>query len=118
MRKFSNAEEFQIAATCHEVNRTLCDHIGELTQGNWHMLTDEQRADVVKAVRSVLKDRDITEKKLHENWVREKLENGWRYNKAKNYGAKEHPCLVPYEALPPVQQLKDELFLAVVNSFF
>src|SRR5262249_55787800 len=35
----------------------------------------------------------------HENWARQKLDDGWRYVPERNDERKEHPNLVPYEEL-------------------
>lgn len=38
------------------------------------------------------------------------------YGEVKDGEAKTHPCLVPYEQLPPAQRLKDDLFAAIVRT--
>ncbi len=36
----------------------------------------------------------------HDAWARKRLEEGWRSGPQRDDARKEHPCLVPYEALP------------------
>ncbi len=43
----------------------------------------------------------------HERWMAEKRKNGWRHGPKKDGNAKTHPCLVPYDQLPPDEQEKD-----------
>lgn len=46
--------------------------------------------------------RELTEllaKNTHENWARQRMDDGWRYGPRRDDGAKEHPSLVPYEDL-------------------
>lgn len=46
--------------------------------------------------------RDLTEmlaKNTHENWARQRMDEGWRYGPERNDERKEHPSLVPYEEL-------------------
>lgn len=43
---------------------------------------------------------DITEIKSHKNWIKKKLEQGWKFGPIKDFEKKEHPDLVPYDQLP------------------
>ena len=45
---------------------------------------------------------DLTEllaRNTHENWARQRMSDGWRYGPRRDDAKKEHPSLVPYEAL-------------------
>jgi hypothetical protein len=55
---------------------------------------------------------------MHQNWSDFKLKEGWVYGSQKDPVAKTHPCLVPYDQLPPTQRVKDTIFSAIVRSFF
>jgi hypothetical protein len=52
----------------------------------------------------------------HDAWLACKRADGWHYGRVKHTARKEHPCLVPYAALPQEQKGKDELFVAVVKA--
>jgi hypothetical protein len=41
--------------------------------------------------------------------------DGWRYGKVKDPARKTHPTL-PWDELPAEQQLKDRLFIAIVQA--
>jgi hypothetical protein len=46
--------------------------------------------------------RDLTEllaKNAHENWARQRMDDGWKYGPKRDDARKEHPSLVPYESL-------------------
>ncbi|MDQ6892667.1 MAG: RyR domain-containing protein [Acidobacteriota bacterium] len=46
--------------------------------------------------------RDLTEllaKNAHENWARQRMDDGWKYGPKRDDARKEHPSLVPYEQL-------------------
>ena len=43
----------------------------------------------------------------HKRWVEEKLDEGWRYNIAKDPEKKASPYLIPWEELPEVEKDKD-----------
>jgi hypothetical protein len=42
---------------------------------------------------------ELLARNTHENWARQRLEDGWRYGPERNDERKEHPNLVPYEEL-------------------
>ncbi|XUM24954.1 RyR domain-containing protein [Bradyrhizobium oligotrophicum S58] len=46
----------------------------------------------------------------------DKLRAGWVHGEVKDADAKTHPCIVPFDQLPRVQQAKDKLFRAVVAA--
>ena len=43
----------------------------------------------------------------HEVWARRRLAEGWRYGPRRDETKKEHPSLVPYEALPEAEKEYD-----------
>ena len=49
--------------------------------------------DLVKLVEQLA---EIT----HDNWVRQRLADGWRFGQRRDDLLKEHPCIVPYDDLP------------------
>lgn len=52
---------------------------------------------------------EATAETNHENWMRMKEEQGWKYGKVKDFEAKTHPDLIPYEQLPEIEKRKDKL---------
>ena len=43
---------------------------------------------------------EILAQKIHDRWMKRRLEEGWTYGKVRNDELKQHSCLVPYEQLP------------------
>src|SRR5215212_6607022 len=43
----------------------------------------------------------------HDNWACQRLADGWRYGPCRDDATKEHPCLVPYDALPESEKEYD-----------
>lgn len=107
----------QIAKTCHEVNRAFCKSIGDNSQQSWDDAPDWQKESAINGVNFHLKNKDSKPSDSHNNWMKEKKENGWTFGKVKDVEKKEHPCMVAYEELPKDQQTKDALFISVVRSF-
>lgn len=40
----------------------------------------------------------------HENWASQRLSDGWRWGPSRDDARREHPCLVPYDALPEAEK--------------
>lgn len=105
-----------VARVCHEVNRAYCASLGDHSQPSWEDAPDWQRQSAVKGVSFALDNPSAKPSDSHESWLAEKRDAGWKYGPVKDPEAKEHPCFVPYDELPPEQRAKDYLFLAVVRS--
>ena len=53
----------------------------------------------------------------HDNWVRQRLADGWRHGQQRNDLQKEHPCIVPYEDLPESEKEYDrKISLGVIQA--
>lgn len=107
----------QIAKICHEVNKIYCESIGDFSQPSWKDAPQWQKDSAKSGVIFHLTNPRSKPEDSHNNWMKEKLENGWKYGEVKNPDTKEHPCLVPYNKLPKEQQIKDKLFLGIVKTF-
>ena len=104
-----------IARVCHEANRGMQLVTGDPAPSpSWDDAPDWQRETAAAGVREALAGR--TPEQLHDAWSAAKRADGWTYGPRKDAQAKTHPCLVPYGDLPAAEQLKDRLFLAVVDA--
>jgi hypothetical protein len=116
-----------LAQLAHEINRAYCAGLGDTSQTAWTGFHDDAehspaelaamtaRNESARAgVRAVLNGEASSPEEQHDLWMRTKLEEGWRHGERKDEIAKTHPCLVPYEQLPPEQRVKDHLFRAAV----
>lgn len=102
------------ARAAHEANRAYCIAIGDTSQPSWDDAPEWQRTSALNGVRGVLDGN--TPEQSHESWLAEKAATGWRYGPVKDPDRKEHPCFVPYAELPPAQQAKDAVYVAVVRA--
>lgn len=107
----------QVAKICHEANRAYCETIGDHTQKSWEEAGEWQRKSAVSGVAFALLNQNAPASHQHDAWVKDKLADGWKYGTVKDAEKKEHPCIVPYEMLPPAQRMKDHLFKAIVTGF-
>lgn len=105
-----------IAKICHQANKAYCETIGDKTQVDWEKAPDWQKKSAVTGVKLHLSG-DHGPEASHESWMKEKLADGWRHGETKDVDKKEHPCIMPFDKLPPIQQNKDILFLSIVRAF-
>jgi hypothetical protein len=106
----------QIAKVCHETNRAYCQVTGDLSQPSWEDAPDWQKQSAISGVIFHLNNPGAPPSRSHELWLEQKRRDGWSYGPVKDPEKKEHPCFMPYDGLPPLQQVKDSLFIGVVDS--
>ena len=105
----------EIARTCHQVNRAYCEALGDASQPAWEDAPEWQRGSARLGV-DLHMCGDHGPQASHESWMKQKLEEGWKYGPVKDPERKEHPCIVPFDQLPREQQAKDFLFRSVVHA--
>lgn len=105
-----------IAEACHEVNAAYCRFLGDDSQLPWVEAPEWQRTSAINGVNFRLANPDAPDSASHDNWMAEKVADGWVYGEVKDPDKKTHPCIVPFDQLPKEQQLKDVLFGAVVHA--
>jgi hypothetical protein len=105
-----------VAQICHEANRALCEATGDHSQQPWQFAEDWQRESAINGVQFALNNPDAPDSAQHDAWSAEKIEQGWTYGTVKDADAKTHPCLIPFDELPPEQRAKDTLFRGIVKA--
>lgn len=105
------------AQLAHEVNRAFCVSMGDGSHPPWDEAPDWQRDSVINGVRHALENPGVTAEDSHNNWMAQKMRDGWIFGPVKDARAKEHPSLLPYDQLTPTERVKDALFLATVRTF-
>lgn len=103
-----------IAEVCHEANRVLQAHLGEVVNFPWAQTSESVRESERIGVAAAIGG--ATPEQLHESWCETKRAEGWVHGPVKDFAAKTHPQLVPYSELSPQQQAKDALFQAIVRA--
>lgn len=106
----------KIARVCHQVNKAYCHSIGDGSQPNWNEAPEWQKQSAIAGVRHRIAHPDAKPFEIHNNWLQDKINDGWKYGPVKDVDKKEHPCIVPYDELPHEQKTKDFLFGEVVES--
>lgn len=105
-----------VARITHEANRAACAARGDHSQEPWLDAPDWQKESAIQGVRFHLLNPDATPEQSHENWMAQKDRDGWTWGPKKDPEAKTHPCMVPYDLLPPEQRAKDHLFRGIVHA--
>lgn len=106
----------QIARVVHEANRALQIEQADPTipvSRAWDDTDEETQRSATQGVQGVIDGN--TPEQSHEGWTAFKLAHGWVLGPVKDENLKTHPLLVPYAELPPGQQIKDSLFVAIVH---
>ncbi len=116
LHEFNEIRIHGVAGLAHEINRAYCESIGDFSQPKWEDAPQWQKDSAVDGVRFHIAHPNATASASHENWLKMKLADGWKYGAVKNADTKEHPCCVPFDELPEKQKTKDYLFRAVVHS--
>jgi hypothetical protein len=102
------------ARAAHEANLVLCIAAGDSSQKPWTEAEEWQRKSAREGVAIALAG--STPEQQHVAWCDAKIKDGWKYGDVKDASAKTHPRLVPYASLPPHQQAKDAVYIAVVQA--
>jgi hypothetical protein len=105
----------QISRVAHEVNRAYCAALGDHSQPAWEDAPEWQRVSARMGA-DLHTMGDFGAEASHLSWLRQKINDGWKYGPVKDAEKKEHPCMVPFDQLPPEQQAKDHIFRGVVHA--
>lgn len=102
------------AKAAHEANRAHCQAIGDDSQVPWDEAPEWQKESARKGVLFLIANPGAGDSAQHDSWMAAKVADGWVHGEVKDAEAKTHPCLVPFDQLPPEQQAKDRIFRETV----
>ena len=111
--KTSNELQSRLVLSIHEANKEIQQQTGEFIPE----LNEHLTQAILDGVYYVLDNPNCTPEQQHNNWCYFKQQDGWRYGPVKDFERKEHPCLVPYNELPEIQQRKDSVFRQTLDNF-
>ncbi len=109
-------DAIKIAKIVHAANKAYCESIGDMSQKDWADAPDWQKVSAIKGVKFHIENPECSPADSHEEWLKEKKEQGWIYGSIKDIERKIHPCFRPYSELPKEQQVKDFIFKAIVDN--
>lgn len=106
-----------IASVAFEANRQYCEMIGgKAYNPAWTEVGQDVRDALIESVKVALTDKIVSAELSHLRWANVRVEAGWSVGPEFNPHRKQDPNLVPFKELSVQEQLKDILFLAIVNS--
>lgn len=63
----------------------------------------------IKVEESLMELIELLARNNHENWAKQRIEEGWTAGSRRDDIKKEHPCLIPYEDLPESEKNYDRI---------
>ena len=111
-------EQIETAArAAHEVNRVYCRQVmDDDSHLPWKDTPEDIRRSAFSGVQGIADAPTLLPADSHEAWLDYKRAEGWVYDEVKSFADKTHPCMVPYDQLPPGQRFKDAIFGIVVRA--
>ena len=77
---------------------------------------DESHANTIEMVKFVLSDCKITAENIHELWLKNMIDGGWKYGIYENKFSKTHPDMLPFQTISSVRRYDYFLFVSIVRS--
>ena len=114
--RYTAAQVEIAAAKAHEANRAYCASIGDMSQLPWSEAPDWQRRSAISGVEFAIANNFPSPEAMHDNWMQEKIADGWIYGPVKDEEKEQHPCLVGYPSLPEAQKRKNAIFRETVMA--
>lgn len=103
------------AVLAHENNKNICEFFNDFSQLPWTQTSEESKLSTLENVSAVVKKRDMTAEEMHDIWVEGKKARGFSYAPGPKTDT-THPDMVDFKELDLPTRLKDEMFIATVNS--
>jgi hypothetical protein len=57
-------------------------------------------------------------RKRHEEWLKLRVDEGWRYGEEEDEANMVDPCILPYDEIPYVIRAMDELFETLIKAIY
>jgi hypothetical protein len=64
-----------------------------------HIIVDESLMELI----------ELLARNNHENWAKQRIDDGWTVGKQRDDEKREHPGLIPYEELPETEKKYDRI---------
>ena len=72
-------------------------------------INNDQLESLLNGIEYLEENPECKPEENHNNWMKEKIRQGWVYGDVKDFKLKTHPDLIPFDELPIVEQRKDIL---------
>ena len=105
-----------IAKACHNKNKELCEANEDFSQVEWSKATSWHKESAIGGVLYKLNNSEVSPHDMHDNWLKDKISQGWVYGDVKDEHKKTHPNMVMYWDLSEQERLKDYWFASIVDE--
>mgnify|MGYP003640624765 CR=1 FL=1 len=107
----------QVAKTAHATHRAYCIEMGIPTQPKWNDVESEHKQVVCNSVNLILIGHIDTVEESHDEFIKFKHSQGWRFGEIYSIENKINPRMVAFSRLTLEQRIKERLFFECVVSF-
>jgi hypothetical protein len=107
-----------IAYDCYHGYLNLCNELDEKPtyEGDFPFIDEDYVNSLIARIDNLLLN-PVSAKENHENWMKDRIDQGWKFGKVKSSEKKTHPSLIDYDELPDGEKRKGELFINTVNKY-
>ena len=117
MKDFKTEVSFEdLCRMCHNAIGEIKRAAGEPSQVSWGNAEEWQKQSTSDQVEYHMRTPGSPPDMSHNKWMANKIKQGYKYGATVDNVAKTHNCLVQFEELPPIQQLKDSIIQVIVDS--
>jgi hypothetical protein len=106
----------EIAQVVHEIQMAFCQQLSDYSLLPWDQTSNDIKDVTISGVKFHIEHPELGAKESHENWMAQKIAQGWTYGPAKDPVKKEHPSIVPFNDLPLNERIKDALVVQTIHS--
>ena len=101
----------------HALRREIARMFGDGSVApDWEESPGWMHADSERGALALLAQPDKTAREEHDRWMAAKAAGGWSYGPVRDDARKLHPSMVPFGELPPGEQLKDIVTVALTRE--
>ena len=71
-------------------------------------IPSETMLDSIPLPKKLTDNIDLIARRVHDEWARKRISEGWSYGPSQDISKKHHPSLVPYDELPENEKEYDK----------
>lgn len=106
-----------IAQECHYKNNELMVMNGEEPNPPWDTLDRHTKFMTFKSVLKALENPNLTAKDMHDEWMKNKISDGWTFGDVKDKEQKTHPLIIDFDLMNDIDKMKDQSFINICNKY-
>lgn len=105
-----------ISMTVHQALRAWCSATQQRVMPDWGEAPEWMRDSTRESVQFVIDNPESGAGAQHDQWMQQKIRDGWVYGAERDDDQKRHPSLVAFVHLPENERKKDKLVCAIVGA--